>query len=147
MSILLCVAAGHVELSGPASLGLLRRPWAAGDREKLADYAKRYAQLVRPGDETGLLVLGRELYRWLDGEQGWLGQLRPTVTSGFGFEVPGPARLRMTMPTAWALLMALWGAVGRRAGLSRRGRAVGLRAGAAAWASRRDGAGSETGTD
>ena len=105
MSIHLRRADGHVELSGPASLGLLRRPWAAGDREKLADYAKRYAQLVRSGDEAGLLVLGRELYRWLDGERGWLGQLRQSVTSGFDFEVRGPVR---PDADAWALLTAPW---------------------------------------
>src|SRR4051794_19457098 len=105
MSIHLRVAAGHIELSGPALLGLLRRPWAAEDREKLADQGRRYALLVRSGDEAGLLLLGRELYRWLDGEQGWLGRLRQAVTSGFGFEVRGPVQ---PDADAWALLTAPW---------------------------------------
>jgi hypothetical protein len=105
MSIHLRIAAGHLELAGPVPFGLVRRRWAAEDREELDDCAKRYVLLVRRGDEAGLLVLGRELYRWLDGEQGWLGQLRQAVASGFGFEVRSPVRPN---EDAWALLTAPW---------------------------------------
>jgi hypothetical protein len=76
MSIHLRLGEGHVELAGAAPSGLLRRPWVAEDRRKLDQCAIRYAGLVRSSDEAGLLGLGRELYRWLDGAQGWLGQLR-----------------------------------------------------------------------
>ena len=104
MPVHLRLASGHVELASEA-LGLLQRPWMAGDGAKLEDFAKRYAGLVRRGDEAGLLMLGRELYRWLDGEQGWLGRLRQGVTASFGLEVRGPAK---PDADAWALLTAPW---------------------------------------
>jgi len=46
----------------------------AGD--PLSDVVRRYGVARERSDRAALLGLGRELYRWLDGEEGWLGALR-----------------------------------------------------------------------
>ena len=50
----------------------------APKRRRLADEAiaavvRRYGVARERSDRAALLGLGRELYHWLDGEEGWLG--------------------------------------------------------------------------
>ena len=94
---------GFEVLAGDERIGP-RRPVGAGDVELLAGLASRYVQAVQAHSDADVsLGLGRELYRWLDGDQGqltaWLERAdRPAV-----FEVAGP---RSPSEAAWAVLRA-----------------------------------------
>ena len=84
MTIVLQLAAGHVELLAPEPVGLLRRPLEAEDAAALASHGRCYRDLAHRRDgivEAALLALGRELHGWLDGEAGWLRRLRAALAA------------------------------------------------------------------
>lgn len=107
MAITLHAAVGHLELHGPLAGGPLRRVLDEPAVAPLRIYGERYRRLVgqRPTDAAALLALGRELYDWLNGEQGWLRQLRQVVTADFGLELRGPLE---PDDVEWAVLNAPW---------------------------------------
>ena len=68
--------AGFLDLIAPEAGVEGRRGLDADAGTRLADWAKRYAELRRQdGVETQLLSLGKELYAWLDGGEHWLKRL------------------------------------------------------------------------
>ena len=69
----------------------------------LKEFNERYRNLLGRSDPAGLLVLGRDLYRWLDGDQGQLAALRDKAPRPLVFEVSGPAA---PGDTEWPLLRA-----------------------------------------
>lgn len=74
----------------------------------LSGFARRYAVLRLMDAEpaaAGLLELGRDLYRWLDGDAAQLTQLRDRAPRPFLFEIRGP---RTPSDAGWALLRAPW---------------------------------------
>nr|WP_244883503.1 CHAT domain-containing protein [Streptomyces zhihengii] len=76
----------------------------SADVDLLDAVAARYVDAVRKGSrEQELLAVGRELYRWLDGERGELTRLRDEAQSPLVFEVRASAR---PSAAAWALLRA-----------------------------------------
>jgi hypothetical protein len=82
-----------------------------------ATFVETYAALrERPVDtddqakevEVALFDLGQALYRWLDGPEGWLGELRPRLTAPFLFDImaslqPEPEQLPVLL-APWELL-------------------------------------------
>jgi hypothetical protein len=75
----LVIESGHVSLICTELDLDHRRPLKL---DGLADMAERYAEARERGDEATLLSLGRELYGWLDGEEGWLSELLNLVERG-----------------------------------------------------------------
>jgi hypothetical protein len=71
-----------------------RRLVGPSDAEFLTGLAGRYARSVQAGHDNGVFVeLGRELFGWLDGDQGQLSVLldrapRPVVFEVYGTPVP-----------------------------------------------------------
>jgi len=59
------------------------------------------------------MQIGRALYAWLDGAEGWLAELRPQLTPPFLLEIQAP--LQPTGPD-WAALHAPWEVLADRAG-------------------------------
>ena len=81
-----------------------RRPIAPADVEFLTGLAGRYVRAVQSHSGDGVFVeLGRDLYRWLDGDQGQLGGLLERAARPVVFEVAGP---RSPSEAAWAVLRA-----------------------------------------
>jgi tetratricopeptide (TPR) repeat protein len=81
-----------------------RRLVSAADAAFLTRLAERYARAVRARlDETVLEGLGRELFRWLDGDEGQLTGLFAQAAAPVVFEVKGPSR---PSAMAWAVLRA-----------------------------------------
>ncbi|WP_244177932.1 CHAT domain-containing protein, partial [Streptomyces atriruber] len=81
-----------------------RRMLRASDVDLLDMVADQYVDAVRNGSkEQALLAVGRELYRWLDGDLGQLGRLLDEASAPLVFEVRAPAR---PSAAAWALLRA-----------------------------------------
>ncbi|MFD6433774.1 CHAT domain-containing protein [Streptomyces venezuelae] len=81
-----------------------RRLLQASDVGLLETVAAQYVDAVRNGSkEQALLAVGRELYRWLDGERGQLASLLDEASAPLVFEVRAPAR---PSAAAWALLRA-----------------------------------------
>jgi hypothetical protein len=64
-----------------------RRPLVAAP---LADLNRRYTLAGERGDGAELLAIGRALYAWLDGEEGWLAALRQNLSQPFVLEIRGP---------------------------------------------------------
>ena len=96
-------AAGFEVLLGEERVGS-RRAIGQPDVEFLTGLAARYVRAVQAGSDTGVFVgLGRELYSWLDGEQGQLGGLLERAARPVVFEVAGP---RSPSEAAWAVLRA-----------------------------------------
>ena len=94
---------GFEVLAGDERIGS-RRPLRPGDVELLAGLASRYVRAVQARSDHGVLVeLGRELYRWLDGDQGQLTGLLERADRPVVFEVAGP---RSPSEAAWAVLRA-----------------------------------------
>ncbi|MFD3600378.1 CHAT domain-containing protein [Streptomyces sp. NPDC058656] len=76
----------------------------ATDIDLLNALASRYVDAVRYGSKgQALLAVGRELYRWLDGDRGQLTRLLDEASAPTVFEVRAPAR---PSAAAWALLRA-----------------------------------------
>jgi hypothetical protein len=72
--------------------------------EALDRFAERYGVILRTrGGAAPLLALGRDLYRWLEGDRGALTSLIGEAPRPFLFEVRGPAR---PSRAEWALLRA-----------------------------------------
>jgi tetratricopeptide (TPR) repeat protein len=81
-----------------------RRPIGPADLEFLAGLAARYARAVQAGSDDGVFVeLGRELFGWLDGDQGQLSVLLERAARPVVFEVGGP---QVPSDQAWAVLRA-----------------------------------------
>jgi hypothetical protein len=96
-------AAGFEVLAGDERVGS-RRAIGPADVEFLTGLAARYVKAVQAGSDAGVFVgLGRELYRWVDGEQGQLGGLLERAGRPVVFEVAGP---RFPSEAAWAMLRA-----------------------------------------
>ena len=96
-------AAGFEVLAGGERAGSRRRVERA-DVDLLAGLAGRYAQAVQAGADAGVFVgLGRELYGWLDGDQGQLTAVLERAARPLVFEVQGP---RSPSEQAWAVLRA-----------------------------------------
>ncbi|MEV4513856.1 CHAT domain-containing protein [Dactylosporangium sp. NPDC049525] len=96
-------ASGFEVLAGGDRVGARRRI-AASDVALLHALTVRYVQAVRARSDPGVFVgLGRELYRWLDGESGQLAGLLAVATAPLVFEVRAPAR---PSDPAWAVLRA-----------------------------------------
>jgi tetratricopeptide (TPR) repeat protein/CHAT domain-containing protein len=73
----------------------------------LEDYGRRYYELLRsPHPAAGLIALGRELYRWLDGDGGHLYALLQRAIHPLRFEVC--AANLYPSPAEWSLLRAPW---------------------------------------
>ncbi|MFI6079118.1 tetratricopeptide repeat protein [Actinoplanes sp. NPDC051343] len=83
-----------------------RRGLSAHDRLLLAEISARYVRGIhaRAGDEL-FVGLGRELWSWLDGEQGQLSTLLERAAAPVTFEVRGP---KSPSEVAWAVLRAPW---------------------------------------
>ncbi|MFF4270439.1 CHAT domain-containing protein [Streptomyces sp. NPDC001536] len=81
-----------------------RRMLQTADIELLNAVAGQYVDAVRNGSkDRALLAVGRELYRWLDGDLGQLTRLLDEASGPLVFEVRAPAR---PSAAAWALLRA-----------------------------------------
>ncbi|WP_327011724.1 tetratricopeptide repeat protein [Dactylosporangium sp. NBC_01737] len=90
-------------LAGGERIGPRRR-LAASDVALLQSLTARYVQAVRSRSNAEVFVdLGRELYRWLDGESGQLAGLLAVATAPLVFEVQAPAR---PSEPAWSVLRA-----------------------------------------
>src|SRR4051794_27620263 len=66
---------------------------------------ERYRLLRERPDPAALLVLGRDLHAWLDGQEGWMRRLLRVVTADLAFEVRS---LAQPDAAAWAVLNAPW---------------------------------------
>ncbi len=94
---------GFELLAGGARMGP-RRLVSSADVEFLTDLAVRYARAVRArSGEPSFARLGRELFAWVDGDEGQLARLLDQAVAPVVFEVAGPWR---PSATAWAVLRA-----------------------------------------
>jgi hypothetical protein len=94
---------GFELLAGGERLGS-RRVVGPGEMEFLAGLAGRYSRAVHAGRDDGALIgLGRDLYRWLDGDQGQLDVLLERAARPVVFEVAGPWS---PSEAGWAVLRA-----------------------------------------
>jgi tetratricopeptide (TPR) repeat protein len=94
---------GFEVLAGGERVGP-RRLVGASDVEFLAELAGRYGRAVLAGSDAGVFAgLGRELFGWLEGEQGQLSGLLERAGRPLVFEVRGP---RSPSGAAWAVLRA-----------------------------------------
>ena len=83
-------ATGFEVLAGEERVGS-RRAIGPEDVEFLTGLAARYVRSVQAGSDAGVFVgLGRELYRWVDGDQGQLAGLLERAARPVVFEVTGP---------------------------------------------------------
>ena len=90
-------------LAGDERIGP-RRSVEPADVEFLTGLAGRYARAVQARSDAGVFVeLGRDLYRWLDGDQRQLSTLLEKAPRPLVFEVRGP---RKPSDRAWAVLQA-----------------------------------------
>ncbi|MEV7625662.1 tetratricopeptide repeat protein [Actinoplanes sp. NPDC089786] len=95
--------AGFEVLVGTESVGP-RRVLGAADEALLSDLGVRYVRAVQSGADDHVFVgLGRELWSWLDGDEGQLTALVDRAPSPLVFEVRGP---RSPSDRAWAVLRA-----------------------------------------
>ena len=82
---------GFEVLAGDARVGS-RRPIGPTDAELLTGLAARYVRAVQANADAGVFVgLGRELFGWLDGDQGQLSGLLERTARPVVFEVTGAA--------------------------------------------------------
>ena len=94
---------GFEVLAGDERIGL-RRVIGPADAALLTGLAGRYVRAVQARAEDSVFVgLGRELYAWLDGDQGQLTALLEKAPRPLVFEVRGP---RSPSDAAWAVLRA-----------------------------------------
>ena len=87
----LVISGGSFEvLSGGERIGL-RRAIGSSDVELLTGVADRYARAVLAGSDAGVFAgLGRELFGWLEGDQGQLSEVLDRSVCPVVFEVQGP---------------------------------------------------------
>ena len=96
---------GFEVLAGDERVGP-RRLIEPADVEFLTGLAARYVRAVRARPHDGVLIgLGRELYEWLDGDEGQLARLLEKAPRPVVFEVRGP---RSPSEAGWAVLRAPW---------------------------------------
>jgi tetratricopeptide (TPR) repeat protein len=94
---------GFEVLAGGERIGP-RRTLEAPDVGLLTGLAGRYVRVVQARADGGVLLgLGRELFAWLDGDQGQLTGLLERAARPVMFEVAGP---RSPSEAGWALLRA-----------------------------------------
>ena len=94
---------GFEVLAGGERVGP-RRLVGPGDVGLLTGLAARYVRAVQAGSDEGVFIgLGRELYGWLEGDQGQLTALLERAGRPVVFEVAGP---RSPSEAAWAVLRA-----------------------------------------
>jgi tetratricopeptide (TPR) repeat protein len=104
---------GFEVLVGDERIGS-RRVLQPVDVELLKVLGARYVRAVQAGSDAGVFVdLGRELYGWLDGDQGQLSLLLERVVSPVVFEVRGPGS---PSDRAWAVLRAPFEVLARPGG-------------------------------
>ncbi len=97
--------AGFEVLAGGERIGS-RRSIKPEDVELLTGLGGRYVRAVQAGADAGVFAgLGRELFGWLDGDQGQLSGLLERATPPVVFEVCGP---RSLSEAGWAVLRAPW---------------------------------------
>ena len=108
MRVCLQVGGGFVSLVGGGIDH--RRPLVA---DALIDLGRRYGLARGRSDATALLAIGRALYAWLEGAEGWLAELRPQLRPPFLLEIQAP--LEPTGPD-WAVLHAPWEVLADQAG-------------------------------
>jgi tetratricopeptide (TPR) repeat protein len=97
--------AGFEVLAGGERVGS-RRVLGPADAGLLAGLAGGYVRAVRAGSDAGVFAgLGRELFGWLEGDQGQLTGLLERAARPVVFEVAGP---RSPSDQAWAVLRAPW---------------------------------------
>ena len=108
MRVCLQVGGGFVSLVGGGIDH--RRPLVA---DALIDLGRRYGLACGRSDPTTLLEIGRALYAWLDGAEGWLAELRPQLRPPFLLEIQ--ASLQPNEPD-WAVLHAPWEVLADQAG-------------------------------
>jgi hypothetical protein len=89
-------------LAGEASFGG-SQPLDEAAVTALKDFARRYQRIHQRYDAAAALALGRDLFRWLEGDGSALRQLRDNAPRPFVFEVRGP---RSPSGEEWALLQA-----------------------------------------
>src|SRR5437764_234441 len=85
-------------LAGDASFGR-RRALDQAAVKVLKGFAGRYERVHLRYDQAAALTLGRDLFRWLDGDGGTLARLRDEALRPFLLEVRGP---RSPSDTEWA---------------------------------------------
>lgn len=103
MTGLVVDATGFEVLVGGERIGR-RRVLEPADVKLLEVLAARYVRAVQAHSDAEVFVeLGRELYGWLEGDQGQLNVLLERATSPLVFEVRGP---RSPSNQAWAVLWA-----------------------------------------
>ena len=94
---------GFEVLAGDERIGP-RRVIGPADVALLTGLAGRYVRAVQANADPGVFAgLGRELYAWLDGDQGQLTALLEQAARPLVFEVQGP---RSPSDAAWAVLRA-----------------------------------------
>jgi tetratricopeptide (TPR) repeat protein len=104
---------GFELLAGDERLGS-RRAIGPADVEFLTGLAGRYARAVQAGRDDGVLIeLGRDLYGWVDGDQGQLGALLERAARPLVFEVAAP---RSPSEAGWAVLRAPFELLARAGG-------------------------------
>jgi CHAT domain-containing protein len=89
-------------VAGGSAVGQRSRDLDQSAVEVLEGFAQRYSLILRAGaNAASVLTLGRQLYAWLDGDQGQLTTLIGQVPKPFVFEVQGPTK---PSRSEWALL-------------------------------------------
>jgi hypothetical protein len=77
MRLLLHLAYGVLQWTANPGEAPDRRPIGTDGEALFRVWAESYRRaLVRPDPWEGLVELGRQMYRWLDGDSGWLGRAR-----------------------------------------------------------------------
>jgi hypothetical protein len=92
-------------LDGEASIGG-RRPLDADALKRLNGLAARYALLEQRPDPAATHAIGRDLYRWIDGDERTLGRLIERAERPLLLTIHCPSR--NPGPVEWALLQAPW---------------------------------------
>jgi tetratricopeptide (TPR) repeat protein len=94
---------GFEVLAGGERIGS-RRALGPADVEWLEGLAAKYVRAVQAGSDAGVFVgLGRELFGWLDGDQGQLSRLLEQAVPPLVFEIQGS---HSPSDEAWAVLRA-----------------------------------------
>ena len=75
------------------------------EAEPLSKLNRGYALALQSGDTDALVAIGRDLYRWLDGDEGWLSALRQQQPRPFVLEICGPLEPN---DDEWQVLHAPW---------------------------------------
>ncbi|MCP4532441.1 MAG: hypothetical protein GY831_14570, partial [Delftia sp.] len=81
---------------------------ADDEAKQLEDWTARYRQALGRPNRDVLQAIGREIFAWIDGDQGWLGRSLPTVTPPWIVEFAAGGRPedeeRQFLAAPWELL-------------------------------------------